>query len=425
MGMTLTEKILARGAGISSVSAGKIVTAKINRSVIQDALGPIVYRKFRKLNTNIWDTNKISLVIDHFCLPGSIENAMIIDETKRFSNDFGISDFYDMQGVSHQIIIENGRILPGEIAVGTDSHTCTYGALGAFATGIGSTEMCSVLATGELWFKVPKTIKVTVTGKLANRVMSKDIMLRLLGIIGANGATYKSLEFTGDTISELSMSSRFTLCNMAIESGAKNGIIAPDEKTEEFLGQPINMISSDQDAEYEQEIVIDASILDPQVAVPFSPANSISIKEVEGIKLDQVIIGSCTNGRSEDIKIATEIIGGKKIPPNLRCFIVPASNKVFAETSRLGYLAILAEAGCIIVNPGCGGCGIQMPLLEGETCLGTHNRNFRGRMGSPDSKVYLSSPATAAASALCGKISDPRGFSKFDDKSVEKNNGTD
>ncbi len=414
MSMTITEKILARASGKRNVKAGDIVTAEVDLAMIQDALGPIVYKQFRELGVLLWDREKVFPVIDHSCLPGSMENAGTVHETVKFAEDYQIPNLYNMQGVSHQIIVEEGKILPGQVAVGTDSHTCTYGALGAFSTGIGSTEMCAVLVQGRLWFKVPETMKIHVTGVLPEHVMSKDVILKLLSQIGANGATYKALEFTGDTIENMSMDSRFTICNMAIEAGAKNGIIRPDEKTEEYLKScgikeaDFSELYSDTDAEYESCIEINAAELAPQVAVPYSPANSVDVTEVEGTKLDQIIIGACTNGRLEDIQAAAEIIGGRKIPHAFKCFIVPASNKVYAKASEKGYLQTLAEAGCIIVNPGCGGCGIQMPMIAGERCLGTHNRNFKGRMGSPDSMVYLGSPETAAASALTGRITDPR-----------------
>lgn len=412
--MTLTEKILARASGRDAVKAGEIVTAKIDLAIIQDALGPIVYKQFRELGVKIWDVDKVMPVIDHNCLHATMENAAIIDETAKFVEDYGIPGYGNMRGVSHQLAVESGKFLPGDVAVGTDSHTCTYGGLGGFSTGIGSTEMCAVLATGELWFKVPKSYYVNVTGELPDRVMSKDVMLKLLATIGANGATYRALEFHGETIDNMSVSSRLTLCNMAIECGAKNGIVEADEKTREYfrtLGIELSdaaFLRPDTDAVYERKIDIDAEALEPMVAVPFSPANGVAVSKVEGEHLDQVIIGACTNGRFEDLKVAADILRGKKIPTEMRCFVVPASNRVYSEASRAGVLADLADAGCTIVNPGCGGCGIQMPMLPGQRCLGTHNRNFRGRMGSPESLVYLASPATAAASALCGYIADPR-----------------
>ncbi len=412
--MTLTEKVFAKGSKRNTVEPGQIVTAEIDLAIIQDALGPIVYDQFRSLGVDVWDREKIMPVIDHSCLHATMENAAIINQTARFAADYRIPGYGNMRGVSHQLAVESGKFLPGSIAVGTDSHTCTYGALGGFSTGIGSTEMCSVLATGKLWFKVPESFYIHVTGKLGDRVCSKDVMLKLLSMIGANGATYKALEFHGDTIDRMSISSRFTLCNMAIECGAKNGIIQADDKTASYfraLGIELDereFLRPDDNAHYEKTIEIDAASLEPMVAVPFSPANGKAVSEVEGERLDQVIIGACTNGRFEDLKLAADIMRGKHVPQTMRCFVVPASNRVYSEASRAGVLADLADAGCIIVNPGCGGCGIQMPMLAGQRCLGTHNRNFRGRMGSPDSLVYLASPATAAASALMGCITDPR-----------------
>lgn len=412
MGMTMTEKIFAAASGRETVRAGEIVTANVALAMIQDALGPIVYKQFRELGIPVWDVHRTVVAIDHFCLPGTMENAATIDSSKQFAQDYHIQHYFDMQGVSHQMILERGLVLPGQVAVGTDSHTCSYGALGAFSTGIGSTEMCAVLATGKLWFKVPETILVHVEGKLPAYVTSKDIMLKLLSILGANGATYKTLEFTGETIEDLSMEARITICNMAIEAGAKNGIMKADKKTAAYLikggaAHAYTVFESDPDAEYCREIFIDASEIAPQLAVPFSPANVVPVSQMKDTPLSQVIIGACTNGRLEDLKTVAEIIAGHQIPRGLRCYIVPASNRVYAEASRCGYLADLAEAGCIIVNPGCGGCGIQMPMVAGETCLGTHNRNFCGRMGSPEALVYLASPVTAAVSALTGKITDP------------------
>ena len=415
MGMTMTEKIFAAASGLRAVRAGQILTAKVDLAMIHDGLGPIVYSQYRELNLPIHDPDKTVIAIDHYCLPGIQKNAELIDLSEQFANDYKLNCFYNMQGVSHQIIIERGLIRPGQVAVGTDSHTCTYGAMGAFSTGIGSTEMCAVLATGELWFKVPETIQVRVSGELPPYVTSKDIILKLLSLIGTNGATYKTLEFTGDTIKALSMEARFTLTNMAIEAGAKNGIIEADEKTAAFLkkagvDENYPIYCSDPDAEYAQIIQINASELSPMVAVPFSPANGKKVEECAGIKVNQVIIGACTNGRLEDIAVATKIIAGHRIPRGVRCYIVPASNMVYVEASKAGYLADLAEAGCIIVNPGCSGCGIQMPMTAGQICVATNNRNFCGRMGSQKSKVYLASPITAAVTALCGEITDPSAY---------------
>ena len=418
MGMTITEKILAKASGNEKVIPGQIVVAKVDLAMVHDGLGPLVYPNFEKLETPIWDKDKLFIIIDHYAPASSLHQAEWIAANYEFAKKHQIPHLFNVQGVSHQIIPEGGYILPGQVAVGTDSHTCTYGALGCFSTGIGSTEMVNVFALGDLWFRVPETIKVVVTGKLPRRVMSKDIILKLLSMIGSNGATYKTLEFCGETIDEMSMDSRLTLCNMAIESGAKNGIIAPDWKTVEYLKKAgvdpdkIEMIKSDEDAVYCQEIHIDVSDLVPYVAVPHSPANGKPIEEVEGTPITQVMIGTCTNGRVEDFEMAADIIKGHKIPKEVRCIIMPASNKIYAELLKKGCMEIFAEAGCIICNPNCGACGggHEGLLSAKESCLGTHNRNFKGRMGNPEAKIYLGSPATAAASAINGCITDPRKY---------------
>lgn len=358
--------------------------------------------------------NKVFVCIDHFAPPTTLQQAETLKISSDFAKDFDIEHFFNIRGISHQLICENGHIRPGMVAVGADSHTTTYGALGAFSTGIGSTEMCSVLATGELWFRVPEAIKVNITGKLPKHVYSKDIIIKLLSMIQANGATYKTLEFCGDTINDLSVEARFTLCNMAVEGGAKNAIISPDEKTIAYLeARGVNradmeLFESDSDANYVQEIVIEASALSPFVAKPHSPANGVPVSEVEGLSLQQVIIGSCTNGRTEDFKIAAEIMRGHTVPRELKCLIAPASNQVIKELSENGYMQIFTDAGCIICNAGCNGCGIHAVVANGEYCLSTNNRNYLGRMGSPNGSVFLASPATAAASAINGKITDVR-----------------
>lgn len=416
MGMTITEKILARASGNEKVVPGQIVVAKVDLAMVHDGLGPLVYPNFEKLNTPIWDKEKVFIVIDHAAPASSLHQAEWLANNYEFAKKHEIKHLFNMQGVAHQMIPEGGYILPGQVAVGTDSHTCTYGGLGCFSTGIGSTEMVNVFALGDLWFRVPETIKVVISGKLPPRVMSKDIILKLLSMIGSNGATYKTLEFCGETVDGMSVDSRLTLCNMAIEAGAKNGIIAPDHKTVEYLKkagvdpEKIEMIRSDDDAVYCQEIHIDVSELVPYVAIPHSPANGKPIEEVEGTPITQVMIGTCTNGRVEDFVTAAEIIKGHKIPDHVRCLIVPASNKIYAELVRNGCMEIFAEAGCIMCNSNCGACGggHEGLMSKNEACLGTHNRNFKGRMGSPEAKIYLGSPATAAASAITGFITDPR-----------------
>lgn len=416
MGMTITEKILAQASGNQKVQPGQIVVAKVDLAMVHDGLGPLIYPNFEKLNAPIWDPDRVFVVVDHAAPASTLHAAEWLSHNFDFVKKHSLKHFFNVQGVAHQIIPEGGYILPGQVAVGTDSHTCTYGGLGCFSTGIGSTEMCNVLALGDLWFRVPETIRVVVSGKLPHRVMSKDVILKLLSMIGANGATYKTIEFCGETISDMSVDSRLTLCNMAIEAGAKNGIIAPDEKTADYLvnagvrREDIQMIRSDDNAVFCQEIHIYVDELVPHVAVPHSPANGRPIEEVEGTPLTQVLIGTCTNGRVEDFMAAAEIIRGHRIPQQVRCLILPASNKIYAELVRNGCMQVFADAGCIICNSNCGPCGGMHEglMFEGEACLGTHNRNFCGRMGSPKANIYLGSPATAAASALTGQITDPR-----------------
>jgi 3-isopropylmalate/(R)-2-methylmalate dehydratase large subunit len=416
MGQTMTEKILARASNQPNAKAGEVVTAKIDLAMVTDGYGPLFYQPFRELNVPIWDPDRVFIVIDHVAPASSLSQAEWLSGNYHFVKDYNLKNFFNVQGISHQILVEGGFVKPGMLAVGTDSHTCTYGALGAFSTGIGATEMCSVFATGELWFRIPETIKVTITGELPPSVMSKDIALKLLRIIGTNGASYKTIEFCGETVDQMTIESRMTLCNMAIEAGAKNGVIAPDEKTAAFLTfagvdpAEIQDIRSDPDAAYCQKIHIDASQLSPQVALPHSPANAVPVEEAVGIPVTQVLIGSCANGRVEDFKAAADIIRNRKIPRFVKFLILPASNRVLSDIIRLGYMQDFVDAGCIPLNANCGPCaGFHEGLLyEGEACIGTHSRNFRGRMGSLHSNIYLSSPATAAATAVTGVITDPR-----------------
>lgn len=415
MGMTITEKILAHAAGLKEVKAGQIVTARIEDMIIQDATGAMTYYIFRDYGFRIKHPEHVHVFIDHFAPPCTRVYAEKVQENIQFCKDYGAQLHY-MQGISHQFMLESGTAKPGKVYVGADSHTVSYGAVGAFSTGIGSTEACAVMATGELWFKVPQAIRVDIRGSLRDYVMSKDLILKVLSVIGANGATYKTLEFTGDLVHKLSVSSRFTMCNMSVEGGAKNAIIEPDEIVAGFMRErgvddsQMIFYQSDEDAEYCHTIEIDADKLGPMVAVPFSPANGVPVEDVGKVELNQILMGACTNGRLEDIAMIAGILKGKKVHPGLKCILYPASNLVYRDAARAGYLEILADAGCVIGNPGCGACGIQNPLLPGETCLATNNRNYVGRMGSAEGRVYVASPAVAAASALTGRITDPRGI---------------
>ncbi|MEM4447075.1 MAG: 3-isopropylmalate dehydratase large subunit [Candidatus Jordarchaeales archaeon] len=365
----------------------------------------------------IWDPEKVVALIDHWTPAPSIDAAVVHATCRRFVKKYGIKNWLDMrEGICHVVLPEKGFVKPGDLVVGSDSHTTTYGALGAFATGMGATDMAIVLATGEIWFKVPSTVKFNVEGKLQPMVMGKDIILHIIGEIGVEGASYKAMEFAGNTIRELSMDARFTLCNMAIEAGGKTGIIEPDEKTLQWIKerarQPFKPVYNDPDAEYEEVIDVDVTNLEPQVAKPPSPENSVPVSEVEGVKIDQAFIGSCTNGRLEDLRIAAKILKGRKVADMVRAIVIPASKEVYLKAMKEGLIEIFLEAGCVVCNPTCGPCiGAHLGLLApGEVCISSSNRNFVGRMGSKDAKIYLASPATVAASAVTGEITDPRKF---------------
>ncbi len=365
----------------------------------------------------VWDPERIVALIDHWTPAPSIDAAIVHVTCRRFVEKYKIKNWLDMrEGICHVVLPEKGFVKPGDLIVGSDSHTTTYGALGAFATGIGATDMAVVLATGELWFRVPSTIKFNVEGNLQPMVMGKDVILHIIGEIGVEGASYKAMEFAGSTIKELSMDGRFTLCNMAIEAGGKTGIIEPDEKTMKWLerrvSQPIKPVFNDPDAVYEEIIDVDASSIEPQVAKPPSPQNAVPVSEVEGVKIDQAFIGSCTNGRLEDLRVAAKILEGREIARMVRAIVIPASKEVYLEALKEGLIEIFLKAGCIVCNPTCGPCiGAHLGLLApGEVCISSSNRNFVGRMGSKDAEIYLASPATVAASAVMGEITDPRKF---------------
>lgn len=363
----------------------------------------------------VWDADKIVALIDHWIPAGKIDEAIIHQKCREFVDKYNIKNWLGMrEGICHAVFPQKGFVKPGDLIVGSDSHTTTYGALGAFSTGIGSTDMAVVLATGELWFKVPATMKFEISGKIPEFIMGKDIILRIIGDIGVEGATYKTMEYAGETVKELSVDGRFTLSNMAIEAGAKAGIIEPDEKTIEWVRSRTNeefqVVRNDPDAGFEEIITMDISNLEPQVAKPPSPGNSVSVSEVEGIKIDQAFIGSCTNGRIEDMRAAAKIIEGKEIPRGVRCIVIPASKEVYIQAMNEGLFEIFLNAGCVISNPHCGPCigGSSGVLGPGDVCISSSNRNFVGRMGSKESKVYLASPFTVAASAVKGEITDPR-----------------
>jgi 3-isopropylmalate/(R)-2-methylmalate dehydratase large subunit len=414
------EKILARASGRSEVKAGDVVEAKIDVAMIHDLTGPLTVQSWKKIGLEkVWDPNRIIVIFDHLVPPPTEQAAEAQNEIRKFVIEQQIPNFYEIGrgGVCHQVMPEKGHVRPGEVILGADSHTVTYGAFGAFATGIGSTEMAAVFATGRLWLKVPKAIKIVTRGELEDFVMGKDLALEIVGKLGVSGANYRGLEFTGEAIEKLSVDGRMTLCNMVIEAGAKAGIVPPDEKTINYLqgrtGLPLKPILSDHDALYESVMDIDAGSLGPRIALPPSPDLVKPVEEVEGIKINQGFIGSCTNGRVEDYRIAARILRGRKIRNNVRLIITPASQEVYHQCLKEGLIETFVESNAIITNPGCGVCiGIHMGVLAaGDVCISSSNRNFIGRMGSREAKIFLASPATVAASVLKGEITDPRRMS--------------
>ena len=416
MGMTITEKILAAHFGKAEVKPGDFIEANVDIALANDVTAPLAIQEFKKLGLNkVFDKTKITLVPDHFTPNKDIKSAEQCKILREFAKEQGLTHYYDQQevGVEHALLPEKGVVLPGDIVIGADSHTCTYGALGAFSTGVGSTDLAAIMATGKVWLKVPESIKFVITGKLPKWVYGKDIILNIIGKIGVDGALYKSMEFTGDTIETLNISDRMTICNMAIEAGGKNGIIAPDKITEDYVKtraeRPYKFYASDADAKYCQVIEIDASKLEPQIALPHLPSNVKGISQIKNLKIDQVVIGSCTNGRIEDLRIAAEILKGKKIDKNIRLLVIPATPLIYKQAMDEGLFSIFLDANAVISPPTCGPClGGHMGILaKGERSLATTNRNFVGRMGHPESEVYLCSPAVAAASAIAGEIVTP------------------
>ncbi len=416
MGMTMTQKILAKHAGMASVKAGDLINCKLDMVLANDITAPPSIAEFEKIGRPVFDKTKIALVPDHFTPNKDIKSAGLAKTVRDFAKKHNITHYYEVGrvGIEHVLLPEQGLVGPGMVTIGADSHTCTYGALGGFSTGVGSTDLGVALATGEAWFKVPDAIKVNLTGTKPGDITGKDIMLTLIGMIGVDGALYQSLEFTGDGISSLSMADRFTISNMAIEAGAKNGIFPVDEKTIEYItgrfNQPYSMISADADAAYSRTVDIDLSALAPVVAFPHLPENTKVVGTFGDIKIDQVVIGSCTNGRFEDLAIAAAIMKGHKVHPDVRCIVIPGSQQVYMEAMKAGFIEIFINAGAAVSTPTCGPClgGYMGIMTAGEKCVSTTNRNYRGRMGHVDSEVYLAGPQVAAASAICGKIATPK-----------------
>lgn len=418
MGMTMTQKILAAHAGLDNVVAGQLINAKLDIVLGNDITTPVAVNEFKKAGfDSVFDKDRIAIVLDHFVPNKDIKAAEQSKQCREFACSHCVSHFYDVgkMGIEHALLPEQGVVCAGDCIIGADSHTCTYGALGAFSTGVGSTDMAAGMATGMAWFKVPSAIKFNLTGKLAPNCSGKDVILTIIGKIGVDGALYKSMEFTGEGVESLSMDDRLCICNMAIEAGAKNGIFPVDSRTIEYMKDrtertPV-IYTADEDAEYEQTVEINLSEIVPTVSCPHLPENTRNADELEDIKIDQVVIGSCTNGRMEDMETAYKILKGKKVADGVRCIIIPATMNIMRECTERGYITAFIDAGAIVSTPTCGPClgGYMGILAAGERCVATTNRNFVGRMGHVDSEVYLASPATAAASAIAGHITAYKG----------------
>ena len=416
MGMTMTQKILAAHAGLSTVSAGQLIEADLDLVLGNDITSPVAIHEIEKMNVDgVFHKDKIALVMDHFAPNKDIKSAQHCKCVREFACKNEISNYFDVgeMGIEHALLPEKGLTVAGDVIIGADSHTCTYGALGAFSTGVGSTDIAAGMATGKAWFKVPSAIKFNITGKPAKWISGKDVILHIIGMIGVDGALYKSMEFVGDGIQYLTMDDRFTIANMAIEAGGKNGIFPVDDLTREYMKEhskrPFVEYEADADAEYDEEYTIDLSTLKPTVAFPHLPENTKTIDEVGEVNIDQVVIGSCTNGRMDDLRIAAKILEGKKVAKGLRVIVIPATQQIYLDAMEEGLIRTFIEAGAIVSTPTCGPClgGYMGVLAEGERCVSTTNRNFVGRMGHVESEVYLASPAVAAASAITGRISGP------------------
>lgn len=417
MGMTMTQKILAHHAGLPEVRAGQLIRAKLDLVLGNDITSPVAINEFEKAGfEQVFDKSRVVMVMDHFAPNKDIKAATQCRQCRAFARRFDLDNYYDVgqMGIEHALIPEKGLIAPGEACIGADSHTCTYGALGAFSTGVGSTDMAAAMATGETWFKVPAAIKVNVTGSLKPYVSGKDVILHLIGRIGVDGALYQSLEFSGPGLANLTIYDRLTISNMAIEAGGKNGIFAVDDITRAYVAErvdrPWTAYEADEDAEYVQTIDLDLSEIDCTVAYPHLPENAHPASEGAGIAIDQVVIGSCTNGQLADMAAAAAIFKGRKAAPGVRVIIIPATPSVYRACMKEGYTDIFLDAGCVVSTPTCGPClgGYMGILAAGERCVSTTNRNFVGRMGHVDSEVYLASPAVAAASAVTGHITHPK-----------------
>ncbi len=416
MGMTMTQKILARCAGLERVEAGQLIEGKLDLVLGNDITTPVAITEFQKAGlSSVFDRDRIAIVLDHSTPCKDIKSSQLCAVCREFAKVHNITHFYDVgrMGIEHALLPEQGLTAPGEVIIGADSHTCTYGALGAFSTGVGSTDMAAGMATGLAWFKVPSAIRVTLTGRLGRYVSGKDVILHLIGMIGVDGALYQSLEFVGEGVASLEMDDRFTICNMAIEAGAKNGIFPVDGKTKEYLtgraDRPWQAVEADPDAEYTREITIDLSALRPKVAFPHLPSNTKTVDEAAGKPIQQVVIGSCTNGRLKDLREAAEILRGHKVADGVRCIVIPATQQIYLDAMAEGLVADFIQAGAVVSTPTCGPClgGHMGVLSDGEWAISTTNRNFVGRMGPTSSMIILASPAVAAASAVTGMVTDP------------------
>lgn len=416
MGMTMSQKILAAHAGLEEVKAGQLIEADLDLVLGNDITSPVAINEMKKMDRKtVFDKDKIALVMDHFIPNKDIKSAENCKCCREFACRHEITNYFDVgdMGIEHALLPEKGLVVAGDAVIGADSHTCTYGALGAFSTGVGSTDMAAGMVTGKAWFKVPSAIKFQLVGKPAKWVSGKDVILHIIGMIGVDGALYKSMEFVGEGIRNLSIDDRFTICNMAIEAGGKNGIFPVDELAVEYMKEhskrEFTVYEADEDAEYDETYVIDLSELKPTVSFPHLPSNTRTIDQVGEVKVDQAVIGSCTNGRIEDMRIAAEVLKGRKIAKGVRCIVIPATQSIYLQAMKEGLLEIFIEAGAVVSTPTCGPClgGYMGILAAGERCISTTNRNFVGRMGHVDSEVYLASPAVAAASAVAGKIICP------------------